>query len=427
MKVPIVSDDGRPGERTELQSEGDAVETEQRAPWFARRMGWSARRIIGVDLARGIAMIGMFGAHLQVRRSVTVGDPSTYLSLVHGRSAILFALLAGVSLAIVTGGSQPITDRDAVVSFRVRTLVRAVLLFVLGGLLSMLGTRVAVILEAYAALFVLALLVLSWSTKRLWIAVGVLVVLGPIVTIGVRTALNGLGIPPIGAWNIAFGEYYPVATWIVFPLAGIAIGRTDLRSVRTAVRLVVGGAVAAVVGYVAGHLASESSLASSPPPLELHVNAELPPAGEVLAAVPRTVLIKLLTADPHTGTPFEIVGSGGFVIALLGLCLLVSRSRARFALAPLAAVGAMSLTVYSAHIVALRILHDDLFADLSLRIFGQFTFWALVGATAWRLALGKGPLERAIGWAAEGAVRYADRSGDRPSRTAEPGLSSTSS
>src|SRR5690606_5958294 len=59
-----------------------------------RRMGWGPRRVIGVDLARGLAMIGMFGAHLNVPREVTVADPSTYLALVHGRSAILFALLA---------------------------------------------------------------------------------------------------------------------------------------------------------------------------------------------------------------------------------------------------------------------------------------------------------------------------------------------
>ncbi|MDQ2624196.1 MAG: heparan-alpha-glucosaminide N-acetyltransferase domain-containing protein, partial [Actinomycetota bacterium] len=135
------------------------------------RMGWGPRRVIGVDLARGLAMIGMFGAHLNVPREVTVADPSTYLALVHGRSAILFALLAGVSLAIVTGGPTPQTGR-AVVDFRLKTLVRAIALFALGGLLSMLGTPVAVILEAYAAMFVLALLVMSWSAKRLWVAVG---------------------------------------------------------------------------------------------------------------------------------------------------------------------------------------------------------------------------------------------------------------
>lgn len=388
-------------------------------------MGWTPRRIIGVDVARGLAMIGMFGAHLHVPREVTTADPSTYLGLVHGRSAILFALLAGVSLAIVTGGQRPVTGR-AITDFRLRTLVRAVLLFILGGLLSMLGTPVAVILEAYAALFVLVLPTLTWSVKRLWIAVGVLTVLGPVVTIAFRTATYGLGVPLYGAWGIGFGEYYPVATWLVFPLAGIAIGRTDLRSARVAVRFVVGGTVAAVVGYVAGHLASQSS-AANVVTTDFFSNGELPPASEVFADLPRTVLAELLTADPHTGTPFEIVGSGGFVIAVLGLCLLVARTRARNVLAPVAAVGALSLTVYAAHIVALRFILDDLYIDISLDYFAAFTFWALVGAMAWRLAFGKGPLERAIGSVAGWASRQADRSGDRPSRTSDPGSSSTSS
>lgn len=64
------------------------------------------KRNRGVDLARGIAMFGMFAAH--------VGPPADDGSIVgaimqaaHGRSSILFALLAGVSLALMTGGSAP--------------------------------------------------------------------------------------------------------------------------------------------------------------------------------------------------------------------------------------------------------------------------------------------------------------------------------
>src|SRR5690606_5250202 len=243
------------------------------------RMGWGPRRVIGVDLARGLAMIGMFGAHLNVPREVTVADPSTYLALVHGRSAILFALLAGVSLGIVTGGPEPQTGR-AVVDFRVKTLVRAIALFALGGLLSMLGTPVAVILEAYAAMFVLALLVMSWSAKRLWVAVGVLAVLGPVVTIAGRAFMDGVGVWPQGAWSIAFGHCYPVAPWFGFALAGLAIGRTDRRALGTAARLVVGGALAAGIGYWAGHLASESPLAGSVEPFDPSADIEQLPWDE---------------------------------------------------------------------------------------------------------------------------------------------------
>src|SRR5690606_28999660 len=128
---------------------GDRASTTTPPPtrWFDRRMRWNARRVIGVDVARGLAMLGMFGAHLHVQREVTVADPGTWLGLVHGRSAIAFALLAGVSFALVTGGTKPVTGQT-IVDFRLRTFVRAVLLFALGSLLSMLGTPIVVILES---------------------------------------------------------------------------------------------------------------------------------------------------------------------------------------------------------------------------------------------------------------------------------------
>lgn len=372
--------------------------------WFDRRMGWDSRRVIGVDVARGLAMVGMFGAHLHVRREVTVADPSTYLGLVHGRSAILFALLAGAALALVSGRSRPITG-PAMVDLRLRTFVRATLLFALGGLLTMLGTPVRIILEAYAVLFVLMLPVLGWSARRLWTAVGVLTVLGPVLTIGVRIALINLGVPLAGVWFVAFGEFYPVATWIVFPLAGLALGRSDLRALRTQVGLVLGGAVAAVVGYSAGHQASTVRDRLALAEFDPWSGFELLPAGEALAPVPGWVLSALLTADPHTGTPFEILGSGGFVIAVLGLCLMAVRGTGRYLLAPVAAVGSLSLTVYTVHVVAIRLLRDDIFASSSLGFFAGFTVVALLAATAWRLTLGKGPLERALGAVARRTAR----------------------
>lgn len=384
-----------------------------RMGWFDRRMGWDAHRVIGVDVARGLAMIGMFGAHLHVRRDVVVADPSSWIGLVHGRSAIGFALLAGVSFALVTGGPRPVGGQ-AIVDFRLRTFVRAVLLFALSGLLSMLGTPVAVILAAYAMLFILVLPALGWSVQRLWVTVGVLAVVGPVLTIAVQTFLLGAGIPAHGAWGLAFAHFYPVATWIVFPLAGLAVGRTDLRSLWTQLWLVAGGAVAAVVGYTAGHQATgmrerfglqpfDPFLPSDPS--DPFATEQLPPLTDVLGALPGAVAHDLLTADPHSGTPFEILGSGGFVLAVLGLCLLATRGAGRYVLAPVAAVGALSLTVYTAHLVVIRVFLEDIWATESLDWFAWFTVGALVAATALRLTFGKGPLERGIAAVARRAVR----------------------
>ena len=76
--------------------------------------------------------------------------------MVDGRSSILFATLAGVSIGLVTGGSTPL-DGEPMRRRRLRLVVRACMLWLLGVLLISTGVPVYVILPAYAILFLLAI------------------------------------------------------------------------------------------------------------------------------------------------------------------------------------------------------------------------------------------------------------------------------
>src|SRR5688500_16087431 len=62
----------------------------------------AAARLGGVDLARGLAVFGMFAAHVgpDPRDGGLIGP---LMQLTHGRSSVLFAALAGLSLALITG------------------------------------------------------------------------------------------------------------------------------------------------------------------------------------------------------------------------------------------------------------------------------------------------------------------------------------
>ena len=94
-------------------------------------------RIGGLDVARGLAVLGMFGAHLDIGGELTT-DPSSWAALVDGRSSILFATLAGVSIALLSGRTRPAEDVD-LVRARLRIAVRAAWIFVLGGMSSIVG------------------------------------------------------------------------------------------------------------------------------------------------------------------------------------------------------------------------------------------------------------------------------------------------
>ncbi|BDZ43068.1 hypothetical protein GCM10025865_23670 [Paraoerskovia sediminicola] len=63
-------------------------------------------RLVGLDVARGLAVLGMFAAHVGV---VEGARGAGWLTIADGRSSILFAVVAGISIALVTGGAAPRT------------------------------------------------------------------------------------------------------------------------------------------------------------------------------------------------------------------------------------------------------------------------------------------------------------------------------
>ncbi|WP_277211838.1 heparan-alpha-glucosaminide N-acetyltransferase domain-containing protein [Isoptericola croceus] len=375
----MTSDDGAPGPG------GPAAARRFARP--LRRAGSRLRggpgRVVGLDVARGLAVLGMFTAHVGVAEG-----PTAWLEVADGRSSILFALVAGVSLAVVTGGSHPVTG-DALVHARARLLVRAVLLLALVGLLDLLGTRVLLILGFYAAYFVLALPFLRWGPRRLTLAAVVVAVVGPPIAYWGPQLLASSGLRPPRDGSGALTDFlltghYPAVVWMAYVFAGMAIGRCDLRSRRLQGWLVRGGLAATAVGYLASSWLLDRLDQQS--------------AAWALAR-----------SGPHDDTFFEVLGSGGFALTVLALCLYAGRLGA-IVLAPLAAVGSMALTVYSLQIVA--IWRWDLVGSTTNGPLAVMILVTLVAATAWRALLGRGPLERAIGGA---ALRAAPRpAADRP-------------
>ena len=62
----------------------------------------------------------------------------------------------------------------------------------------------------------------------------------------------------------------------------------------------------------------------------------------------------LLATGPHTGTPLDLLVTGGTAAAVIGLCLLAAgrlTSRGHRLLAPALGAGAAPLTVYTAHVL----------------------------------------------------------------------------
>ncbi|GMA27119.1 heparan-alpha-glucosaminide N-acetyltransferase domain-containing protein [Arenivirga flava] len=359
-----------------------------------------ASRIIGVDVARGLAVLGMLASHMLITTPFDWAEPGTWTEVVDGRSSILFAVLAGVSLAILSGGRRP---HDQLGRARMRIAVRAMAIFALGSVLTSLGTPIAVILEYYAVLFLLALPVLRARPSTLFIAAGVWMLVMPWVRQSLWSGLLGSGADQLPFLDLLITGYYPALVWFGYTLLGLGIGRLALGERRVQLLLLAVGAALAAVGYTAGALAG--SLLERDPAIAGSLQS--------LFAEP----FELLSAGPHSDSTFEAIGSSGFALAVLALCLLAT-GPLRVMLAPVAATGALALTAYTAHIVVLWVLGVEFW--LVHRGPGQYLAYAVpivAFCTLWWLLLGKGPLERPLTWISN---RVADLGRVPTQRPAEP-------
>ncbi|MBF4461658.1 DUF1624 domain-containing protein [Rathayibacter sp. VKM Ac-2879] len=332
-------------------------------------------RIVGLDVARGLAIVGMLAAHL-----APVGREMTW----DGRSSVLFAVLAGVSIGLMSGGAdrsaRPLRDTASI-------LVRGICLLALGLALTELGTPIAVILPHYGVMFVVAAALLFLPRALLAVAVALFAIAGPLVVDALVVSGTAwlarlppdeaqLAGPPL-TW---LTQYYPVPSWLAYVLLGLLLARCGVRSPTTQRWLVIGGATAAVLGYGLGRLIG------GPDVVEAHASttAELLGAGGVAC-----VAIGTLTA------------LGRWVSAARSRAVGVQALFARVIAAtatPIAVVGAMPLTVYTLQLLALAVYllpfePFDVDAWRSWTVVAVFVLGSVAFALAWNRIAGQGPLE----------------------------------
>ncbi|WP_270070710.1 heparan-alpha-glucosaminide N-acetyltransferase domain-containing protein [Streptomonospora mangrovi] len=378
-------------------------------------------RLHGIDLARGLAVLGMFVIHVGIGWTLPDGtNPLT--DLVSGRAAALFALLAGVSIALISGGPTPATGHAMGIALW-RVVIRGLAMLPLGVALTMLDTPIAVILAYYAVFFVLAVPLIDERWRIVAGCAAALALAGPTASFWLRRMIDQGPLrdaaatlntyDPLVAWSgsglldLLLTGSYPALTWLPYVLAGLAIGRLNLRSIRVRATLTAAGAALAATAYTASWAAMD--LMGGRQRLDATYNAAAmadhgghPDTASAFATgftgtIPTHDWVWLLTALPHSGTPLEILGAGGTAIAALGLCLLLG-DLLRVPAYPIASVGALALTVYVAHVLLIwaaetALLEATPLAFLTADLPATVLWGSLALATLWRLLLGRGPLE----------------------------------
>ena len=369
-------------------------------------------RLVGLDVARCLALLGMVATHVLDARTPD-GDLTFVQWLAGGRASALFAVLAGVSIALMTGGREPVRGRERALRSAGLAL-RAVLIATLGLVLGALESGVAVILTYYGALFLLGLPFVGLRARTLAVLAAAWVVLAPVVSHLVRPDLpeRGFASPAFGqlhdpgqlAGELLLTGYYPVFPWLAYLLVGMALGRADLRDPRLLAAVGAGGLVLALLATQVSHAVTDPVLR------DRHATGMFgttPGDGD---------WSWLLMVAPHSATPFDLAQTIGSALLVIAACLLLERVLPRpgvVFLAVLFGAGTMTLTLYSLHVVMRT---PDLWPPEEPGTYVWHVLVLLTIGLVYTAAGRRGPLETAVGL----PVRVLRRAGRRGSRVSSP-------
>ncbi|MFC4429604.1 heparan-alpha-glucosaminide N-acetyltransferase domain-containing protein [Citricoccus alkalitolerans] len=371
-------------------------------------------RLVGIDAARGLALIGLMAVHLYPSAVGDTSDPTLAWTLFGGDSAALFALLAGVGLALSSGGRTQHRGRQMNAD-RVGVAVRAVMI-------GIVALAIAAIMPAdppaygillyYSAFFLLAIPFLHFGIGTLFLSAAAFAVVSPILIQQLYPVLPGSSLynhtlvtlftEPAGvASELLITGSYPALSFMPFILVGLGLGRLNLRSTRIQAIIAGAGAALAVLANLASSLLLHAvggyeALLETPDMTRDSLDEALMFGPSIL---PDTSGWWLAIATPHSGATLAIASSLGMALLVLALFLLIGAKAGRW-LAPLAAMGAMTLTLYSAHLLALapEVHYDEPTAWFVVHLVVAATF-----AWIWRRSVGQGPLELIVTRAVRGA------------------------
>ncbi|WP_254390487.1 DUF418 domain-containing protein [Streptomyces sp. AC550_RSS872] len=387
--------------------------------------GPSMGRLVGVDLARALAVFGMYVVHIGPPLSATSGVGSWIRYISDGHSSVLFATLAGFSLMLLAGRREPKTGlagRQA----KARIAIRAVVLLALGTVMAMEYGGV-IILGFYGVYFLLALPLVRLRARTLAIIAAAFALVTPqlaflltsLLTPSVQQSINTYDplrhLSEVGVLDLLLTGFYPALTWMSFVIAGMALGRLDLSSGTVHKRLAALGATLTATAYgMSLLLAGKDALRSLAEDGPSSSGSGSMPAGSGSmpldgGSFPDMPASSLLAAGPHSGTTFDIIGSVGIaILVIVGATVAMDRlPRLRRLAKPVIAVGTMSLTAYVGHFLAQTALStaagtgtQQSWSPLIMYVLG-----AIVFAATWSRFFRRGPLEYLLN-AATKPVKY---------------------
>jgi uncharacterized protein len=353
----------------------------------------TTQRVMGFDVARAFAILGMVFVHFALVLATERGSPdwlTKALGLLDGRAAAAFVILAGVGITLMTRSAVRSGNVQAVDHARMVLVRRGLLLLVLGFI--NLAIWPGDILRVYGVSFLLASRLITSSNRRLLLGalgyaagfVSLLFVLDFEKNWDWATlTYRGLWTPTGLVRNLFYDGFRSVLPWTGFVLFGMWLGRLDLTQAKIN-RNVLPAALATALAAAVVSWALVAYFSRNPHGMD----------AETVKA--------LFGTESMPALPLFLLASGGEAVALIALCIRLTNDKRSRMLQPLVDTGRMALTWYFVHIVfglgTIVALELQGTRSLPMAVAWGLGFFSLVVVASWRWmrTFRFGPLEWAL-------------------------------
>jgi len=299
-----------------------------------------SHRIIGIDVARALAVIGMIIVNFKtVLGENGVNWLKSFTSIFEGKAAATFVVLAGVGLALMTNVAIYENNEESIKNFRIKLIKRALFLFIVGT--SYIAIWPADILHFYGVYLTIIILLLKSREKTILLFTVSLIMVFPILVMfwNYETGWNFSTLDYLDFWtfkgfirNLFFNGFHPVIPWTAFMLFGFWFGKQDLRSNKFVKKVFWTSLVSFIsiqfLSYLSISLLSGGSL---------EVTKEL---------------TEILGTNPMPPLPIYMFSGIMSATTVISACILIARRyENNIIIDALKKTGQLALTFYVAHII----------------------------------------------------------------------------
>ncbi|MFQ3296586.1 MAG: hypothetical protein ACI9JT_001012 [Polaribacter sp.] len=348
------------------------------------------QRIIGIDVARALAVIGM----IIVNFKVVLGDKGTHwmqsiTGVFDGKAAATFVVLAGIGLALMTNTAIKNNDADKIKIARIRILKRALFLFIIG--ISYISIWPADILHFYGIYMTIIILFINSKEKTILMLATSLIFVFPILMVfwNYEEGWNFETLDYQDFWtlkgflrNLFFNGFHPVIPWTAFMLFGYWFGKQDLQNNKIIKKIF----WISLLVFITIQILSYFSI----------VYISKGNQGTALE------LTEIIGTNPMPPLPIYMLSGVAIAFTLITACILLAKKfENSFIIDALNKTGQLALTFYVAHVIIgmgfIETINPSKIGNYTIQFSIAyaliFSLLCIVFAVVWRTYKKQGPLE----------------------------------